>query len=240
MAETHRNDDESHQPHLWKTGGLGPEAPIPPLVFSVSAFRLIGMGFLCIPFVAAGAMIMMGAGNALWKMAAGLLCIIFFGGGYLAVLWTKLRAPVVLTLSEDGLRPQSGGFIPWEDFEAVGTGQIPGGPGGSKIIGIRLKSLERYAASFTPAQVRLMRGTARVGKAAGTRLPAAPGSGMRSGQAALRSLPQQDPAEIVLWNRAVTGWDVSFSPMVFKGRAQDVVRQIESYHQAVLKIRPRP
>lgn len=146
----------------------------------------------------------------------------------------KLRNPLIVTLSGAGIRPQSGGIIPWDDVDAVGTGRVPGGPGGTNVIGISLKSADRYVASFNSEQVRLMRGAARTGRLMGAQLPAAPGSGNRSGQQALRLLPQRDVTGMLQWSRRMSGWDVTFSPLLFKGRARDVVRKIENYHQAVL------
>ncbi|MDK1359269.1 STM3941 family protein [Arthrobacter sp. zg-Y1219] len=244
MTEAKRNCDGSRHLHTRDDDGGRSAAPgaskLAPLILPVSWVRLIGMGLLAALFVAIGLFFCL---SPEWRnKIIGLVCVLFFGGGYGAVLWKKLRDPVVLTLSEDGIQPHSGGFIPWEDFEAVGIGRIEGAPGGTKVIGIRLKSYEGYLASFTPEQIRLARATAVAGKFTGSVLRrAAPRPALRHGRGglqALAALPQRDIAGMLQWSRAMSGgWDVTFSPHLFKGRARDVVRKIEGYYLSALTAR---
>lgn len=220
----------SHQ-----TAGLRPLAP---LTFPVSWIRLTGMTIGAMLFAGLGLYICV-ASPDLGTKIIGLVCVLFFGGGFAVLLWKKLRDPIVLTLTEDGIKPQSGGFIPWEDFEAVGVGRIAGAPGGTKVIGIRLKSYEGYLASFTPEQIRVMRATAAAGKFTGSVLRrAAPRPAFNyggGGLQALSTLPQQDIPGMLQWSRAMSGgWDVTFSPHLFKGRAREVVQKIEGYYLSAL------
>ena len=255
-----RNNNEPFSPHTENAGNrerTGPpqaevtavagavpnptpeRQPLAPLVFSVSWVRLMGMTLGAMVFVGLGAYMCIAA-PGLGAKIIGLVCVLFFGGGFALLLWKKLRDPIVLTLTEDGIKPQSGGFIPWEDFEAVGIGRIEGGaPGGTKVIGIRLKSYEGYLASFTPEERRLARAAAVAGKFTGAVLQgAAPRPALRrnrSGLQALSALPQRDIPGMLQWSRDMSGgWDLTFSPYLFKGRARDVVRKIEGYYLSAL------
>lgn len=215
--------------------------PLAPLVFSVSWVRLMCMTLGAMVFVGLGLYICVASPDLGGKII-GLVCVLFFGGGFAVLLCKKLRDPVVLSLSEDGIKPQSGGFIPWGDFEAVGIGRIEGAPGGTKVIGIRLKSYEGYLASFTPEQLRLARATAAAGEFTGAVLQgAAPRSALRrnrGGLQALAGLPQRDVSGMLQWSRGMSGgWDVTFSPHLFRGRAEDVVRKIEGYYLSALIVR---
>lgn len=236
-------------------GGSGLHRPTPedparpkpaPLVFSVSKLRLLGMALLCVPFVLAGIYLISKFPD--WgSVLMGSVTVLFFGGGGLWVLWTKLRQPTVLTLSGEGIKPESGGLIPWDDFDAAGIGRIPGGSSGTKVIGIRLNSYERFVKSFTPDELRLMRGANTAARFTAVALPKIAGGSVRSNRSMkrslghLRSLPRQDEASLPLqdvagtlaWNRGLCGWDITFSPLVFRGSADTVVRDIENYHQAV-------
>ena len=216
-----------------------------PLVFPVSKLRLLGMALLCVPFVLGG--IYMISESPDWRsVVMGWVAILFFGGGGLLTLWAKLREPAVLTLSAEGIKPASGGLILWDDFDAAGIGRIPAAGGGTKVIGIRLKSYERFVKSFTPAELRRMRGAGTAARFTAAALPRVAGRSMRSGSMQrslghLRSLPRQDAASLPLadvagmlgWSRGLCGWDVTISSMMFRGSADSVVRDIENYREAV-------
>lgn len=222
-------------------GAETPATPIgslEPVVFPIPRWTVFALAAGCLAFVLLGLFIIDIAGSNFGK-TVGVISIVFFGaGGGFAVL-RMLRVPVVLTLSEEGILVQAGGFIPWDDVEEIGTGRTGAGPAGPKIIGIRLKSSERYIASFTPEEQRLMRGTARAGRVAGAALRNAPMRSTRRGARQLGSLPQRDPAAMVQWVRNVSGWDVTLSPLVFGRPSAGVIRDIETYHQAVRKRRRR-
>lgn len=214
------------------TQGITGSAGMKPLVLGTSRVRLAGFGLGCAAFVAVGVFLLLGDG---WGgKLAGLAAILFFGvgGGY--ALWKKARESAILTLTPEGILVHTGGFLPWEDFEAAGMGRVPGVPGGTSVLGIRMKSYERYAASFTPEQLRLARGAAKAGALAGSALPSAGTILDPRGPEALRSLPQHDLREMLHWNRELTGWDVSFSPLLFDGGAAAALSKIQAYHQGVL------
>jgi hypothetical protein len=212
--------------------------PLAPLTFRVSWVRLLALGLLAALFAALGVIILIASPE--WgPKIIGLVCVLFFGGGYGALVVKKLRNPTVLELSVDGIKPQSGGFIPWEDFEASGLGRVEGARGGTKVIGIRLKSYAGYLASLTPEQIRLVRATAVAGKLTGSVLRrSAPIAALRRSSRGLQSLaalPQRDIPAMLHWSRAVSGgWDLTFSPQLFRGSARSVVREIEEYYLSVL------
>lgn len=210
----------------------GGSAQLKPLVLGTSRLRLAGLALGCGAFTAAGLFLLLADGWA--GKLAGLAAILFFGLGGAWAVWKKARDRAVLTLTQDGIRVHAGGFLSWEDFESAGMGRIPGAPGGTGVLGIRMKSLERYAASLTPAQVRLARAAAKAGKLAGGALPEAAVPYDRSGSAALRALPQHDVPDMLRWNRELSGWDVSFSPLLFDGGSAAALEKIHAYHRAVL------
>lgn len=203
-----------------------------PLVLGASRKGQAVLVLGCAAFVVIGVFLLLDGGWA--AKLAGLASVLFFGicGGY--AVWKSLRDPALLTLTPEGIRVHSGGFLPWEDFEAAGMGRVPGAPGGTSVLGIRMTSTERYAASFTPEQLRRARGSAKAGRLAGASLPSAGIFVDRRGADSLRSLPQHDLREMLQWNRELTGWDVSFSPLLLHGGAAAALSKIRAYHQAVL------
>ncbi|MCC3278960.1 hypothetical protein LJ754_07290 [Arthrobacter sp. zg-Y40] len=236
--------------------GLGPglrptlSPGLEPLTFSVSKIRVLGLGLMALLFAAGcAALVVHGftghhhhgsgrVGGSLAEVVAGLIGVAFFGGGAFFFVWKKLREPELLTLTEQGIMVASGGFIPWDNFAAVGIGRTMGGPGGAKIIGIRVKSQERLVATMSPGDIRAVQGVAKAGRLFGRIMPGRGLRGQREALGALRSMPQHGPVATFQWTRDVSGWDVSWSPLVFNRRSATVVRIIEDYHRAVLKLRP--
>lgn len=79
--------------------------------------------------------------------------------------------------------------------------------------------------------------SAKAGSFVGGKIPR--GMGSLSGQASLaplRTLPQRDPVAIMQWTRRTSGWDVSWSPLLFNRRSGTVVRMIEDYYQDVMRL----
>jgi hypothetical protein len=103
----------------------------------------------CLSFVAGGAFIVV-VGEDLEKVV-GLACAVF--GAWALVIWLRrMRDDRAIVLSAHGLRPATGGEIPWADIEDVGVFAHRRAKG----VGVRLRSVERYAASFTDADRRLL------------------------------------------------------------------------------------
>ncbi|WAP52958.1 hypothetical protein OL239_07465 [Arthrobacter sp. ATA002] len=226
---------------MGKSPDVGTEQLLSPLTFRVSWGRVLGMALLAAGFTVIGVFMVVGSPDWGTKII-GLVSVLFFGGGYTVVLWKMARNSTVLTLSADGITPQSGGLIPWEDFEAVGTGRIETGSAGTMVLGIRLKSYEAYLASFTPEQIRTIRAAAVTGKATGSLLrrsaPRAALGRSPRGLAGLNALPQRDLPGMLQWSRVMSGgWDVTISVHLFRGPAQEVVSKIDAYYRAVMELR---
>ncbi|MEM8871801.1 MAG: STM3941 family protein, partial [Pseudomonadota bacterium] len=64
-----------------------------------------------------------GDAEAVW---IGVLCLVFFGGGFAAVLWAHFRLPsVVLSLKEDGVHHHGHNlFVPWHSIQGVHVTKI--------------------------------------------------------------------------------------------------------------------
>lgn len=221
-----------------------------PVTFSVSKIRVLGLGLVCLLLgLACLALMVHGltgshhhpgryAGNGLTETVAGLMGFVFLSGGSCFFVWKKLRAPLLLRLSPAGITVAGAGFISWENFEAVGTGRTSAGPYGTKIMGIRVKSREDLVGTMTPAEIRAIQRVAKAGSFVGGKIPR--GMGSLTGQASLaplRTLPQHDPVAIMQWTRRTSGWDVSWSPLLFNRRSGTVVRMIEDYYRDVMRFR---
>ncbi len=121
----------------------------PPLVFRSRTSRLVLLGVICGGFVA-GSLYLLSRG----VVVPAVLGLVFFGGGGALALGTYLRSRNILTLEPAGVRPRTGGLIPWRDVEGFGAGTTPGGPSGVAVLGLRMTDYDAYIASLTPAQTR--------------------------------------------------------------------------------------
>lgn len=239
-----------------KRGSANPETDtgaggLKPVTLSVSKIRVLGLGLVCLLFgLACLALMVHGltgshhhhaaryAGNGWTETVAGLIGFVFCSGGSCLFVWKKLRAPLLLRLSPAGIAVEGAGFIPWENFDAVGTGRTSAGSHGAKIIGIRVKSQAGLVGTMTPDAIRGVQRVAKAGRFVGGKIPR--GIGSRSAQASLaplRTVPQHDPVAIMQWTRRTSGWDVSWSPLLFNRPSGTVVRIIEDYYQDVLRLR---
>lgn len=227
---------------------------IEPHTFSVSKIKVLGLGLLALLFALACLALVVYAftadpdnssgyganrtGGRFVALIAGAIGFLFFGGGGAYFIWKKLREPKVLTLSGKGISLESGGFIPWENFDAVGTGRTAAGPYGAKIIGIRVKSQEDLVGTMTAEEICKMLGVAKAGKAVGRIMPR---RGANLSEHALlhtlASMPHHDAVAMLQWSRSMSGWDVSWSPFLFNRSSAAVVRIIEDYHRAALQLR---
>jgi len=93
-------------------------------------------------FVGGGAYIALAADGA--ERLVGIVSIVF--GLWAVIAWgQRLRSRAAIVLSPRGLRTAVGGEIPWADIAEVGTVRYRG----TTLVGLRLRSAERFAASFT-------------------------------------------------------------------------------------------
>ncbi len=83
------------------------------------------------------------------EILAGFLGVIIFGGGGLYAIPKMLRRDVSMVLSFQGIQqrwPQGRAFVPWADVEQVGIVSIFS----NKMVGIRLRSYDRYLNDMSP------------------------------------------------------------------------------------------
>jgi Protein of unknown function (DUF2982) len=81
---------------------------------------------------------------------AGLLAIAFFGGVGIYAIPKMLRRKVSLVLTPEGIEQryaEGSAHIPWSDIEQVGIVSMFS----NKLVGIRLKSYDRYLETMTPS-----------------------------------------------------------------------------------------
>lgn len=164
------------------------------------------------------------------EVVVAVVGVAFFGLGGMWALARQLGTGHSLVLTPEGLRPVAGGLVPWQDIERVGVGTIARA---TTVIGLRLTSYDAYIASLSPTQVRrALRGqsTARsFGSVVGS------SRGARGAGASLANIPdaRHGMAGALAWARDHSaGFDLSFSPLLFRGAAAQVAATIDRYREA--------
>jgi hypothetical protein len=105
-------------------------------------------GILCAMF-AIGGIYMLISAESPNDVLGGLLCVLFFGGCGLYSIPKLLRRKVPIVLTPRGLEQryaEGTAFIPWEYIERVGIVSVAS----SKMVGIRLRSYDRYLETMSP------------------------------------------------------------------------------------------
>jgi hypothetical protein len=179
----------------------------------------------CVAFTALGVFLLV-SGPTVGEIIGAVLCIALFGGGGVLFVAKLARTTETLTLTPSGLHPSSGGIVPWDDYDGVGLGRVSG----TLIIGIRLRSYDSYIASLTPAQAKLAAQAGKAGKLFGAVTRPVIGR-THPGTAALANIPsgEEGLAGLLAWSRETTGYDLSFSPMLFDRPAEQVMQAIANY-----------
>jgi len=187
----------------------------------------------CIAFTAVG-IFMLVSGPTVVEAIAAVLCIVFFGGGGAFAVVKLARTKTALTLTPAGLYPMSGGLVPWDDYAGVGLGRVSG----ALIIGIQLRSYDAYIASLTPAQAAVAMRVGKAGKMFGAVAKPALGRS-HAGAASLANIPSENAglAGLLAWSRETSGYELSFSPVMFDRPAPQVVQAIADY-QSMLDSTP--
>jgi hypothetical protein len=183
-----------------------------------------------VAFTALG-VFMLVSGPSVVEVVGAVLCIVFFGGGTVAFIVKLSRTTTALVLSPQGLHPMSGGLVPWEDYEGVGLGRVSG----TLVIGIRLRSYDSYIASLTPEQATVAARAGTVARLFGAATRSLTGRG-HAGSASLAKIPssKEGLAGLLAWTRQTSGYDLTFSPMMFDRPAIQVVQAIAEYQAASL------
>ncbi|MCX7113402.1 MAG: DUF2982 domain-containing protein [Proteobacteria bacterium] len=89
------------------------------------------------------------------EVFAGLLGIVLFGGGGLYGIPKMLRRRVSMVLTPEGIEQryaEGSAYIPWSDVEKVGIISMFS----NKMVGIRLKSYDRYLDRMSPSLAEFM------------------------------------------------------------------------------------
>jgi hypothetical protein len=196
---------------------------------------LLGIG--CAAFTVMGLTLVISAG----AVFVGLLAILFFGGGGLWAIPKLLRRRVSMRLTGEGLHQcyeQGTTHIPWRDVEEVGITSMFG----NKMVGIRLKTYDRYLGEMSPALAEfvtrhlpylkwLARATSLLAVPASTRV----WSKLEGHDVSedLRSFGATgNLAESLLWSRSRYGYDIVLSWAELDRSAEDFVALLEGYRTA--------
>jgi hypothetical protein len=145
------------------------------------------------------------AGDDLVTRACGALGVAFFGGGGVYGIWTMARTPWTLAFTPDALEIRFDKHVaraPWADIEAVGMAHLHG----QRMPSIRLSRYDRYFASHSPAAMAafLRRMGAMKWAARATFAATLEASLVDHARA-------HSAADYLRANRALTGYDISFS-----------------------------
>ena len=198
-----------------------------PLVLRTPRRKTLGLALLCLVLTAASVVALLDGGLI---ALVGALGVVFFGvgGGY--AVSKQLRRHPVLTLTAEGVRPGTGGLVPWPDVAAFGVTRI----GSVRAVGLALRDPANFLRSLTPDQIRLTMAVGAGARAVGPLLAAADPAG--SGDAArLAGIPHRDLEGMLAWSRTQTGgYDLAWSSSLFDGRPEQVVAECEAYRRRAL------
>lgn len=197
--------------------------------------NVILVAILCIIFTLIGfAMLCSGE-----EIFGGLMAILFFGGGGAYAVPTLLRRRVPMTLTPEGIAqryPQGTAFIPWADIEQIGLMSIYS----TELVGIRLKSYNRYLGSISPdlaAHIKKNLPHLKFFARATTEHLEAPDMledwSKREGHAGAETLESfgkvKDFAEALLWSRNQYGFDIMFSWVELDRSPKAFAQLLEEY-----------
>lgn len=169
---------------------------------------------------------------------AGLLTIVFFGGGGFYAIPKMLRRQVSMALTPEGIEQryaEGNAYIPWTDVEKVGIISMFS----NKMVGIRLKSYDRYLERMSPSLAEFTIKNLPYVKllARATYLLDVPtsvdvwskleGHDVSGG---LKSFGKVgDLAEALLWARNQYGYDIALSWVELDRSATDFVALLDEY-----------
>ena len=178
----------------------------------------------CLGFTASG--VMMIASGEVYSILVGLFVVTFFGGGgVLAGRVVARRGLSQLTLTPAGIELTTGGLLPWEDIEAIGTARLFK----NKFLGVRLKRYDGYLASVPEVQRTEMERHMRWW------LKPMAWAGVLFGGGGLLLSVARDVSSLetaLRWSRAQTGWDYTFSPAWLDRPLEDFVDLLERYRRS--------
>lgn len=172
------------------------------------------------------------------EILAGFVAVIFFGGMGLYSIPKILRRDVSMVLSSQGIEqrwPQGSAFIPWADVEKVGIVSMFS----NKMVGIRLRSYDRYLndmspelAEFCVKNLPYLKLLARATSLLDAPAPIALWSKLEGTDVseALKGFGQVgNLAEALMWARANNGYDLTLSWAELDRSAEKFVALLEEY-----------
>ncbi len=180
----------------------------------------------CAGFTLAGIGIILSGAKV--AVLAGLLSIFFFGVGGLYAIPRLARRRVAMVLTRAGIEQcyQEGStFIPWGDVETIGVFKIAS----TKMVGVRLRTYERYLSSMSPELVKLsQRGLKFFKVTAGMTsvIDVLAGAELK-GFAKVRNL-----SDALAWTRKNYGYDLAFGWPDRDRSAERFVALLEEYRRA--------
>jgi len=234
VSQPHDQQDSKPVAQPPPAPAVGPKPAIPPMEYSPAqpgtaaavADRLeikpkTGRNVLllvlgCSFFTIAG-LYMMSTGEP-QNVGAGLLSVVFFGGGGLIMGPRLLRRKVSMVLTREGMEqitPYGKAYIGWHDVEKLGLVSIYA----NKMVGIRLLNYDAYVQSMSPEMTEFIRKNLPYMKllARGTSLLSVPDAcalwskleGNPDPKDALKSFGKVGSfVETLIWNRQQYGYDV--------------------------------
>lgn len=175
------------------------------------------------------------------EVFAGLLAIVFFGGGGLYAIPKMLRRKVSLVLTPEGIEQryaEGSAYIPWSDVEKVGIVSVFS----NKMVGIRLTSYDRYLDRMSPSLAEFMNKNLPYLKllTRATSLIDVPTSAAvwskLEGHDVSESLDSfgkvGDLAQALLWSRKQCGFDLALSWAEIDRPATDFAALLERYRSS--------
>jgi Protein of unknown function (DUF2982) len=198
---------------------------------------LLALG--CLVFTLGGLwMIVEGEGK---DTLAGLLGVVFFGGGGLYAVPKMLRRNVSMVLTRRGIEQHTlygVAHILWKDTERIGVASLFG----NKVVGVRLSTYNNYLADMSPQLAGFMTRSLPYLKllARATSLLDAPAAvqlwsklaGREDPSDALKDFGQVgNLAEALLWSRKTYGYDIVFTWADRDRSAERFVDLLEQYRK---------
>lgn len=123
------------------------------VVLKPSIWKLLGLFLAAFVFVILGVVVIISDANLNTKLLGGYLCVIFFGGGALLILYKLILRKPTLIVSSYGIYPNylsksMRKWIPWKDIKKIGKSMqvIPADEyvTKQKYLVIYLKNPEKY------------------------------------------------------------------------------------------------
>jgi hypothetical protein len=181
----------------------------------------------CVASVALGILVLQSQLRPVAVLQAILLLVSACVVGVFVLRRLTRHRPVVV-MSPAGLRPAGRGLVPWADVEAVGIRLNVG----TKEVGIRLRSQDRYLQSLTTTELVAATQTTKSIKIALAILSVLVKPFLGRGNSGGVSDPQPTTAgvaEQLEWLRERSGYHLSLSPGMFDRSAVKVAKAITAY-----------